>query len=87
MISFLDLKNSFGLVPHQLILDMLSAVKVPSRIQSYIESFYSRLFVTVTSKNWETPPIPFLQGVFQGDTMSAIVFLLAFNPLLKLLLT
>ena len=84
MITFLDLKNAFGSVPHQLIFDMLRTVKVPSKIQRYVESFYSQLFVTVTSKNWETPPIPFCRGVFQGDTMSPIVFLLAFNPLLKL---
>ena len=84
MITFLDLKNTFGSVPHQLIFDMLRTVKVPSKIQCYVESFYSKLFVTVTSKNWDTPPIPFCRGVFQGDTMSPIVFLLAFNPLLKL---
>lgn len=82
MITFLDLKNAFGSVPHQLILDMLAAVKVPSRIQRYIESLYSQLFVTVASKNWNTPTIPFHWGAFQGDTMSPIIFLLAFNPLL-----
>lgn len=42
------------------------------------------MYVTVTSKSWETPPVPFQRGVFQGDTMSPIVFLLTFNPLLKL---
>ena len=84
MITFLDLKNTFGLVPHLLIFDMLKAVKVPSQIQNYVESFYSQLYVTVASKNWETSPIPFCHGVFQGDTMSPIVFLLSFNPLLKL---
>ena len=30
------------------------------------------------------PPIPFHKGVFQGDTLSPVIFLLAFNPLLKL---
>ena len=63
---------------------MLAAVKVPSRIQSYIESLYSQLFVTVASKNWNTPLIPFHWSVFQGDTTSPIIFLLAFNSLLKL---
>ena len=38
----------------------------------------------VASRNWETPLIPFDWRVFQGDTMSPIVFLLTFNPLLKL---
>ena len=74
MITFLDLKNAFGSVPHQLLFDMLRAVKVPSTLLSYVKSFYSKLFVIVTTKNWETLPIPFHRGVFQGDTMSPIMF-------------
>jgi len=43
----------------------------------YIQSFYSQLSVTtITSKVWETDPIPFRCGVFQGDTLSPIMFLL-----------
>ena len=84
MVTFLDLKNAFGSVPHQLVFDMLRAVKVPSRIQDYVQSFYSQLFVSIANQTWETPPIPFCRGVFQGDTLSPIIFLLAFNPLLKL---
>ena len=83
-ITFLDLKNAFGSVPHQLLFDMLRAVKIPSAVLNYVSSFYSKLFVIVATKNWVTPPIPFHRGVFQGDTMSPIMFLLAFNPLLQL---
>jgi len=78
MITFLDLKNAFGSIPHPLLFDTLKAVKVPSAVLSYVKSFYSKLFVIVTTKNWETSPIPFHRGVFQGDTMSPIMFLLAF---------
>jgi len=84
MITFLDLKNAFGSIPHQLIFDMLRFVKVPSSVLNYVESFYSKLFVTVTTKYWKTSPIPFRRGVFQGDTMSPIMFLLSFNPLLQI---
>jgi len=84
MVTFIDLKNTFGSVPHQLIFDMVQAVKVPLRAQEYIQSFYSQLFVTVINKSWQTPPVPFHRGVFQEDTLSPIIFLLTFNPLLKL---
>ena len=63
---------------------MLRAVKIPSAVLNYVRSFYSKLFVIVVTKNWVTPSIPFHRGVFQGDTMSPIKFLLAFNPLLQL---
>jgi len=58
------IKNAFGSVPHQLIFDMLQAVKVPLRIQEYIQSFYFQLFVTVINKSWQTPP--FLGEYFNG---------------------
>ena len=83
MIVFLDLKNAFGSVPHQSLFDMLKEVRVPPTVSSYVESL-SKLFVIVTTKNWETPPIPFCRAVFQDNTMSPIMFLLAFNPLLQL---
>ena len=84
MMIFLDLRNAFGSVSHQLIFDMLTAVRVPSSYLQYIQSFYSHLSVTIMSKSWETDPIPFRRGVFQGDTLSPIVFLLVFNPILQL---
>ena len=73
---FLDLKNVFGSVPHQLLFDMLRAVNIPSTVLE--------LFVIVATKNWETALIPFYRGVFQGETKSPIMFLLAFNSLLQL---
>ena len=84
MMTFLDLKNAFRSVSHELIFDMLMAVKEPSSLVHYIQSFYSQLFVIVKNKSWETAPIPFKRGIFQRDTLSLIIFLLVFNPLLKL---
>ena len=84
MMTFLDLKNAFGSVSHRLIFDMLHAIKLPLPFIQYIQSFYSGLSVIITSKNWQTEPIPFRRGIFQGDTLSPVIFLLAFNSLLKL---
>ena len=84
MITFLDLKNAFGSVSHQLIFDMLKAVKVHFVFLHCIQSFYSQLSVTSMSKSWETAPIPFQHGVFQRDTLSPIIFLLVFNQILQL---
>ena len=63
MMTFLDLKNAFGSVPHGLMFSMLEAIKVPVSVVNYIQSFYSVLSVIVTSKTWETEPIPFKRGV------------------------
>ena len=84
MATFIDLKNAFGSVSHHLIFDMLRAVKVPTFFLDYMFSFYSQLSVTVMCDYWKTASISFQRGVFQGDTLSPIIFLLVFNPLLQL---
>ena len=74
MITFLELKNTFGSISHQLVIVwMLEAVKVPSKLL-YVKSFYLKLFLTVTTIHWMTLPTPFLWGVFQGATMSLSCF-------------
>lgn len=83
-ISFLDLRNAFGSISHSLIADILSHLLVPSSVRSYITNAYSKLLAFVSSKNWSTPPFSITRGVFQGDTLSPIIFLLAFNPIIQL---
>jgi len=64
MMTFPDLKNAFGSVPHALVFNMLEAVKVPSSTIHNIQSFYSTLSVIIASRLWETEPTP---GVFQDE--------------------
>ena len=52
MITFLDLKNAFGSIPHKLLFDMLRVVKVPPLVLNYVESFYSKLFVIVSTRDF-----------------------------------
>ena len=83
-ITFLDIQNAFGSTPHSLIHDMLALVKVPPSISKYIADCYSKLKARIHTKNWDTSTFPIDQGVFQGDTMSPIIFLLAISPILHL---
>ena len=83
-VTFLDLKNAFGSVSHQLIADMLDHVGVPMQLGSYISSAYSQLSAYVVSKKWSTPTFSIHRGVFQGDTLSPLIFLIAFNPIIQL---
>ena len=83
-VTFLDLKNAFGSVSHQLIVDMLDHVGVPRQLRSYITSAYLQLSAYVVSKKWSTPIFSIHKGVFQGDTLSPLIFLIAFNPIIQL---
>ena len=84
-LTFIDLKNAFGSVSHKYILDILSHIKVPLQLQQYIKNLYSSLSAYIHTKEWSTPTFPIKRGVFQGDTLSPLLFLIAFNPILQAL--
>ena len=65
-VTFLDLKNAFGSVSHTLIRDMLTHIKLPQEIRSYINSTYSQLKAYVVTKDWSTPSFLISKGVFKG---------------------
>ena len=81
--SFLDLKNAFGSISHSLIHDILDYIKLPTEFVSYITKSYSQLSATIKTKNWCTPIFKIERGVFQGDTLSPLIFLAAFNSLIE----
>ena len=83
-ITFLDLKNAFGSIPHCLITDMFQLVGIPEKIFNYIQHCYRNMTAYIQSQEWITPSFPITQGVFQGDTLSPVIFLLAFSPIIHL---
>ena len=57
---------------------------MPTEICTYIKSTYSQLTASVSTRNWRTNTFSISQGIFQGDTLSPLIFLLAFNPIINL---
>ena len=82
-ISFIDLKNAFGSVAHSYIYDMLNYLHPPKEIVLYVKSLYSSLSAHIATKDWNTSPFPIRRGVLQGDTLSPLLFLICFNPIIQ----
>lgn len=82
---WLDLKNAFGSVRHDLLLHSLRMANIPENILTYIANFYKNIRVCVRTETFTTRAIDLKVGVFQGDTLSPIIFLMAINPLLNLI--
>ena len=82
-LTFLDLKNAFGSIAHPLIRDMLNHIKLPSQVISYIMNCYSKLSATVKTKEWTSLSFNIKRGVFHGDALSPLIFLVAFNSLIQ----
>ena len=59
-------------------------MKVPDNIK-YITNLYDSLTGFVHSSSWVTSVFPITHGVFQGDTMSPIIFLMALTPVIKMM--
>ena len=85
-ITFFDLEDAFGSVPHALIDHTLRRNHFPQSLQSYFKQFYGNTQSKVITKNFQSEPFHFRRGVTQGDPMSPIIFILAFNPIIDFIL-
>ena len=73
-VTFFDLADAFGSVPHNLITETLRRNNFPPEIQYYIHQFYVNIMATVHTKTFKTEIFKFKRGLFQGDPLSPIIF-------------
>ena len=75
LLAWLDLRDAFGSVSHQLLLLMMSRLGLSGSILNVVEDIYSNSTVAVrTGKDSYTTPIPQRRGVKQGCPLSPILF-------------
>ena len=82
-ITWFDLEDAFGSVPHVLIPFVMAHYNIPTIITKYISNLYSKLKGKVICQDWESDLFQFLKGVFQGDPLSGVIFLIIFNPIIE----
>ena len=80
---WLDLANAYGSVPHALIFFALRRYGIPEDwirlIQSYYDGLWGRFQIASGISSWHR----FEKGIFQGCTLSVVLFLAAFNVILE----
>ena len=79
VVSWIDLANAYGSVKHSLIQFSLEWYHVPDHFCELMWKYYERLCAAVLVNGDVTPPFWFEVGVFQGCTVSTILFNVAFN--------
>ncbi len=82
-LTFFDLEDAFGSVQHQLIMHGFQRFDIPVPIQNYIKELYDNISGKVVTKDWTSSEFKFKKGVYQGDPLSPIIFLMSFNPILE----
>ena len=61
----------------------LERMHLPANVRTYISSLYGNLSGKVQTSDWVSEEFKFRKGVFQGDPLSPIIFLICFNPILE----
>ena len=84
-VVWVDLMNAYGRVPHNLLLYALRHYKFPEWLIEYMFKYYDELIVRVVTKDWKSNWFYYMLGLFQGDPLSVVLFLIVFNLLLDLL--
>ena len=81
-VSFLDLKNAFGSVKHNLIVAALRWYHIPDHMISLLKRLYSDCHVIVSVNEENTTPIPIKKGSLQGGPEAGICFNIPWNIVL-----
>ena len=79
--AWLDYKKAYDMVPHSWIIECLDLFGVAENIKSLLLSIMEKWKVMLCSGNPELGEVEIKQGIFQGDALSPLVFVLALVPL------
>ena len=88
-ITYIDYAKAYDSVPHPWIIETLKAYKVSPVIVEFLQHAMKMWQIKLILKHdngiLEVPEIRIKRGIFQGDTLSPLLFVIAINPLSYLL--
>ena len=79
--AWIDYKKAHGMVPHSWVIECLDLFGVAENIESLLVNSLEKWKVMLCSTNSELGEIEIKRGIFQGDSLSSLVFVLALIPL------
>ena len=88
-ITYIDYQKAYDSVPHPWIIETLKTYKISHIIINFLEHAMKMWKIKLILKHdngiLEIPDIQIKRGIFQGDTLSPLLFIIAINPLSQLL--
>ena len=82
-LAWLDLRNAFGSVPHEIISISLAHMGIPKSLIDLISNVYTGASTEIRTPNGTTTPIPVLAGIKQGCPLSPIIFNLCIEIIIR----
>ena len=83
--AWIDYKKAYDMVPHSWILETLGMIKVAKNIEGLLKGSMADWKTVLTSNGQTLGEVDIRRGIFQGDTLSPLLFVVAMIPLTLLL--
>lgn len=87
--AFIDYQKAFDSIPHTWLLEILNIYQIDPKLVNFIssimKSWRTTLQITTIEETLTSQTIEIKNGIFQGDSFSALWFCVALNPLSSIL--
>ena len=83
VITWLDIANAYGSIPHDVIQTALVRAHIPENTRELIQNYYSDVKIRFTTKNFTTDWQRVERGIITGCTLSVILFALTMSWLVE----
>ena len=77
VVTWLDIANAYGSIPHYLIIEALKEAHIPEDTVKLIEDYYRDVRIRFTTKGFVTDWQKVEKGIITGCTLSVVLFALA----------
>ena len=75
-ICWIDYRKAYNMVPHSWIIDCLSMFKIANNVENLLKYAMSLQKVKLTSSNQNFGNVEIKQGIFQGDSVPSLLFII-----------
>ncbi|MEM7375718.1 MAG: reverse transcriptase family protein [Bacteroidota bacterium] len=82
---WIDYKKAYDMVPHSWILEMLDMVGIAQNVTNLVRSSMEDWRVVLTAGGQTLGDVNINRGIFQGDSLSPLIFVICLTPLSLLL--
>ena len=83
VVTWLDIANAYGSIPHDVIKKALERAHVPENTRQLVESYYSDVRIRFTTREFTTAWQKVEKGIITGCTLSVILFALTMSWLIE----
>ncbi len=83
--AWVDYKKAYDMVPHSWIIECLKMAQVPQNVTSFLERSMRNWKTELTSCGASLGTVDIKRGIFQGDSLSPLIFVICMIPMSKVL--